>query len=141
MSRGKKFRAQRRIPDTERSLFEQKLSGRYSRTLDRTDLLNLIRGETVTEHSEAAGAAREAVQRRPPGFRQLFGGQQVARDGPNQVMSVAGQRSLRGETGRRGQVTDQPPEPRRGQRGMHVDPRQVRGPVTERRIQVGGGRG
>lgn len=44
MSRGKKFRAQRRIPDTERSLFEQKLSGRYSRTLDRTDLLNLIRG-------------------------------------------------------------------------------------------------
>src|SRR5215471_19514623 len=44
MARGRKFRSTRRIPDTERSLFEQKLSGRYSRTLDRTDLLGLIRG-------------------------------------------------------------------------------------------------
>lgn len=44
MARGRKFRPARRIPDSERSLFEQKLSGRYSRTLDRTDLLNLIRG-------------------------------------------------------------------------------------------------
>jgi len=44
MARGRKFRSTRRIPDTERSLFEQKLTGRYSRTLDRTDLLNLIRG-------------------------------------------------------------------------------------------------
>jgi len=44
MARSKKFRPPRRIPDTERSLFEQKLGGRYSRTLDRTDLLNLIRG-------------------------------------------------------------------------------------------------
>lgn len=44
MSRGRKFRSTRRIPDTERSLFEQKLTGRYSRTLDRTDLLSLIRG-------------------------------------------------------------------------------------------------
>jgi ATP-dependent DNA helicase RecG len=44
MARGRKFRSTRRIPDTERSLFEQKLSGRYSRTLDRTDLLSLIRG-------------------------------------------------------------------------------------------------
>ena len=44
MARSKKFRPPRRIPDTERSLFEQKLSGRYSRTLDRMDLLALIRG-------------------------------------------------------------------------------------------------
>lgn len=44
MARGRKFRSTRRIPDTERSLFEQKLTGRYSRTLDRTDLLNLVRG-------------------------------------------------------------------------------------------------
>src|ERR1041385_1125993 len=44
MARGKKFRPTRRIPDTERSLFEQKLTGRYTRTLDRTDLLNLVRG-------------------------------------------------------------------------------------------------
>jgi len=44
MSRGRKFRTTRRIPATERSLFEQKLTGRYSRTLDRTDLLSLIRG-------------------------------------------------------------------------------------------------
>jgi ATP-dependent DNA helicase RecG len=44
MARGRKFRSARRIPDSERSLFEQKLTGRYSRTLDRTDLLNLIRG-------------------------------------------------------------------------------------------------
>ena len=44
MARGRKFRSVRRIPDTERSLFEQKLTGRYSRTLDRTDLLGLIRG-------------------------------------------------------------------------------------------------
>ena len=44
MARGRKFRPSRRIPDTERSLFEQKLTGRYTRTLDRTDLLNLIRG-------------------------------------------------------------------------------------------------
>ena len=44
MGHGRKFRPTRRIPDSERSLFEQKLSGRYSRTLDRTDLLGLIRG-------------------------------------------------------------------------------------------------
>ena len=44
MARGRKFRSVRRIPDTERSLFEQKLTGRYSRTLDRTDLIGLIRG-------------------------------------------------------------------------------------------------
>ena len=44
MARNKKFRPTRRIPDTERSLFEQKLTGRYTRTLDRTDLLNLVRG-------------------------------------------------------------------------------------------------
>jgi ATP-dependent DNA helicase RecG len=44
MARGRKFRTTRRIPDTERSLFEQKLTGRYSRTLDRNDLLSLIRG-------------------------------------------------------------------------------------------------
>jgi len=44
MARGRKFRTTRRIPDSERSLFEQKLTGRYSRTLDRTDLLGLIRG-------------------------------------------------------------------------------------------------
>lgn len=44
MARSKKFRPTRRIPDTERSLFEQKLTGRYTRTLDRTDLLNLVRG-------------------------------------------------------------------------------------------------
>ena len=44
MSRGRKFRSTRRIPDSERSLFEQKITGRYSRTLDRTDLLSLIRG-------------------------------------------------------------------------------------------------
>lgn len=44
MGHGRKFRPTRRIPDSERSLFEQKLTGRYSRTLDRTDLLNLIRG-------------------------------------------------------------------------------------------------
>src|SRR5262245_47758597 len=43
MARNKKFRSIRRIPDSERSLFEQKLTG-YTRTLDRTDLLNLIRG-------------------------------------------------------------------------------------------------
>lgn len=44
MARGRKFRSTRRLPDSERSLFEQKLTGRYSRTLDRTDLLGLIRG-------------------------------------------------------------------------------------------------
>ena len=44
MARGRKFRPARRIPDSERSLFEQKLTGRYSRMLDRTDLLSLIRG-------------------------------------------------------------------------------------------------
>lgn len=44
MARGRRFRTTRRSPDSERSLFEQKLTGRYSRTLDRTDLLSLIRG-------------------------------------------------------------------------------------------------
>jgi ATP-dependent DNA helicase RecG len=44
MTRGRKFRSTRRAPESERSLFEQKLTGRYSRTLDRADLLNLIRG-------------------------------------------------------------------------------------------------
>ncbi|HWP43153.1 MAG TPA: ATP-binding protein, partial [Blastocatellia bacterium] len=44
MARGRKFRSPRRNPESERSLFEQRLTGRYSRTLDRTDLLNLVRG-------------------------------------------------------------------------------------------------
>ncbi|HWC76583.1 MAG TPA: RNA-binding domain-containing protein [Blastocatellia bacterium] len=44
MARGRKFRPSRRTPDSERSYFEQKFTGRYSRTLDRNDLLNLIRG-------------------------------------------------------------------------------------------------
>src|SRR5215813_2883954 len=44
MAHGRKFRSSRRSPGSERSMFEQKLNGRYSRTLDRTDLLNLIRG-------------------------------------------------------------------------------------------------
>lgn len=44
MARGRKFRPARRIPDSERSLFEQKLTGRYTRMLDRTDLISLIRG-------------------------------------------------------------------------------------------------
>lgn len=44
MAHGRKFRQSRRIPETERFLFEQKLTGRYSRTLDRTDVINLIRG-------------------------------------------------------------------------------------------------
>lgn len=44
MARGRKFRPARRIPDSERSLFEQKLTGRYSRMLDRNDLISLIRG-------------------------------------------------------------------------------------------------
>jgi ATP-dependent DNA helicase RecG len=44
MARGRRFRSTRRSPDSERSLFEQKLTGRYTRTLDRTDLLNLVRG-------------------------------------------------------------------------------------------------
>jgi ATP-dependent DNA helicase RecG len=43
MARSRKFRAARHFAASERSLFEQKLSG-YSRSLDRTDLLNLIRG-------------------------------------------------------------------------------------------------
>ncbi len=44
MARGRRFRTTRRAPESERSLFEQKLTGRYSRTLDRTDLLGLVRG-------------------------------------------------------------------------------------------------
>ena len=44
MSRGRKFRSTRRSPESERALFEQRLTGRYSRSLDRNDLLNLIRG-------------------------------------------------------------------------------------------------
>jgi ATP-dependent DNA helicase RecG len=44
MARGRRFRTTRRSPESERSLFEQKLTGRYSRTLDRTDLLGLVRG-------------------------------------------------------------------------------------------------
>ena len=44
MARGRKFRSTRRTPESERSYFEQRLTGRYSRILDRNDLLNLIRG-------------------------------------------------------------------------------------------------
>jgi ATP-dependent DNA helicase RecG len=44
MSRGRKFRQSGRNIPSERSLFEQKLSGRYSRMLDRNDLLAIIRG-------------------------------------------------------------------------------------------------
>ncbi len=44
MARGRKFRTTRRIPETERALFEQKFTGYYSRTLDRTELLDLVRG-------------------------------------------------------------------------------------------------
>jgi ATP-dependent DNA helicase RecG len=44
MGRGRKFRDPRRHPETERALFEQKLTGRHSRVLDRADLLSIIRG-------------------------------------------------------------------------------------------------
>lgn len=44
MTRGRKYRSSRRNPESERALFEQRLTGRYSRTLDRNDLLNLVRG-------------------------------------------------------------------------------------------------
>jgi ATP-dependent DNA helicase RecG len=44
MAHGRRFRQTRRTPDSERSLFEQKLMGRYSRSLDRNDVINLIRG-------------------------------------------------------------------------------------------------
>jgi ATP-dependent DNA helicase RecG len=44
MGRSRKFRSARRNPESERSLFEQKITGRYTRMLDRTDLLGLIRG-------------------------------------------------------------------------------------------------
>jgi ATP-dependent DNA helicase RecG len=44
MTRSRKFRSARRTPESERSLFEQKIMGRYSRTLDRNDLLSLVRG-------------------------------------------------------------------------------------------------
>ena len=85
-------------------------------------------------------AAAAASQRRGPGFGQLLGGQQVAGDGADQVVGVAGQRPLGGETGRRRQVRDPPPQPGRGQRGVHVDTGQVGGPVTEHGVQVGGAR-
>lgn len=44
MAHGRRFRQTRRTPESERSLFEQKLMGRYSRSLDRNDVINLIRG-------------------------------------------------------------------------------------------------
>ncbi len=44
---------------------------------------------------------RGGVQCRRPGSGQLFGGQQVTGDGPDQVMCVADQRPFRGEPGRR----------------------------------------
>jgi ATP-dependent DNA helicase RecG len=44
MGRSRKFRSARRNPESERALFEQKITGRYTRMLDRTDLLGLIRG-------------------------------------------------------------------------------------------------
>ncbi len=42
----------------------------------------------------------QGVQRRHPGVGQLLGGQQVASDSPDQVVSLAGQRQLVGETSR-----------------------------------------
>jgi ATP-dependent DNA helicase RecG len=44
MAHGRKFSKTRRSPDSERYLFEQKLMSRYSRSLDRTDVINLIKG-------------------------------------------------------------------------------------------------
>lgn len=44
MARGRKFKSLRRTAGSERSMFEQKLAGGYSRTLDRIELLNLVRG-------------------------------------------------------------------------------------------------
>jgi len=44
MARGRKFRSVRRNPESERSYFEQKMTGGYSRMLDRNDLLALVRG-------------------------------------------------------------------------------------------------
>ncbi|MBI3649469.1 MAG: putative DNA binding domain-containing protein [Acidobacteria bacterium] len=44
MAHGRKFSKSKRSPDSERYLFEQKLMSRYSRSLDRTDVLNLIKG-------------------------------------------------------------------------------------------------
>jgi ATP-dependent DNA helicase RecG len=44
MAHGRKFSRSKRSPDSERYLFEQKLMSRYSRSLDRTDVIALIRG-------------------------------------------------------------------------------------------------
>jgi ATP-dependent DNA helicase RecG len=44
MANGRKFSRSKRSPDSERYLFEQKLMSRYSRALDRTDVIALIRG-------------------------------------------------------------------------------------------------
>jgi ATP-dependent DNA helicase RecG len=44
MAHGRKFSKSKRSPDSERYLFEQKLMSRFSRSLDRTDVIALIRG-------------------------------------------------------------------------------------------------
>nr|AUN37176.1 ATP-dependent DNA helicase [uncultured bacterium] len=44
MAHGKKFSRSKRSPESERYLFEQKLMSRYSRALDRTDVIALVRG-------------------------------------------------------------------------------------------------
>jgi ATP-dependent DNA helicase RecG len=44
MAHGRKFSRSKRSPDSERYLFEQKLMSRFSRSLDRTDVIALVRG-------------------------------------------------------------------------------------------------
>ena len=58
-------------------------------------------------HRDDAGRCGGS-QRREPGFGQLRRGQQVAGDGADQVVCIAGQRPVRGETVCRRQLGDQP---------------------------------
>ncbi len=56
------------------------------------------------------------------------------------MVGVCSQRPLGAETGCRRQFWDQPSQPARRQRGVHVDAGQVGGAVTERGVQVVGAR-
>src|SRR6202012_2872372 len=79
-------------------------------------------------------------QRSGSGSGKLFGRQQVTGNGPDQVMSIADEWPLGGETGRRRQFGDQPTQPGRGQGGVDVDASQIGGPVTEHGVELAGAR-
>ena len=97
-------------------------------------------GPRALVHRDDAEGGR-GIQRGQLGPLPLFGCQPVTGGRPHQVVRIAGQRLLGGEAVRVGQTGCEPAQRGRGGCRVDVDPGQVRGPVSDGSVHVGGAGG